>query len=228
MDVLDRVIPTLKTTGDMIAQTRKWNQGWKRISEIELRRRSIDCPNLQGTINKGVVASQRRCRAGQEQIAACKRKDAIQFNKNDNSNNAEDASGKLPPVSVGGCPPPDPEDPWGGKGSKDQEKESSQDSEEERFRKAVKFATTETKLTHFFENKSHDHGFNRILDKMGGRENDIQIKLVEEVIKQIIKHKKLPAEVAKGEVLVMLGGETICVRIFMGEGIVKIATMFVI
>lgn len=109
-----------------------------------------------------------------------------------------------------------------------QPSEQKKISDKEKFEEAVKHATTETKLTHFFENNLHDHGFNRLLNQLGGIESiDAQKKLVEQIITELMKSGNLPAEGTHGEALVSLMGETINVRLFMGEGIIKIGTMFI-
>lgn len=148
---------------------------------------------------------------------------AIEF-KQDGAGKQDNKKEFVPIVAAGGCPPPDPEDPEDNK--KKSNKEPHPDSDDEKFRKAVKFATTESKLAHFFKNNLHDHGFNKILDKMGGRGKDVQIKLVKEIIKELMKTSKLPKENSFSEIPIKILGEIIHVRVFMGEDIIKIATIF--
>jgi hypothetical protein len=95
----------------------------------------------------------------------------------------------------------------------------------DKFRKAVEHAITETKLNHFF--KKEMHGFDKLLDKMGGRDTGIKKQLVEEVVKELMRSNKLPSVGEFKDVPINIAGYSISVRGFVHEGIIKIGTMFI-
>lgn len=131
--------------------------------------------------------------------------------------------------SCGGCPPPDPNDPWGDK-KKNKIRKNKEKSEttDEKFRKAFEYATTPRKLEHFFKNNLHDHQFDKLLEQIGGIENiDAQMKIVEIAIKELMKSDCLPAEGKVADLSVQIMGEQVLARVYMGEGIIKLSTLFI-
>lgn len=99
---------------------------------------------------------------------------------------------------------------------------------EEKFRKAVEHATTERKLEHFFDKS--DHGFNDLLDIMGGAKNiEAQKKLVEKVISGLMKLDKIPCNpqgVFEG-IPIGIENEIIHARGRICDGIIKLGTIFI-
>lgn len=95
----------------------------------------------------------------------------------------------------------------------------------EKFRKAVEHATTVNNLNHYFGKQKH--GFDKILHKMGcPKDIDIQKKLVEEILYEVHKCKDLPIEGTYKDMYIIVYDVTVCVRTYVGDGIIKISTMF--
>ncbi|HEX2977740.1 MAG TPA: hypothetical protein VHO47_01330 [Candidatus Babeliales bacterium] len=141
-------------------------------------------------------------------------------------NEDSDSDSRVVSAACDGGMPPDPNDPNNWKNKK--KKKKFDESETEKFKKALEYARNPNKLRHYFENSQHDHGFDEMLDKLGGR-NDIaaQTKLVEEVILERMRIGSLPFEGSWNEVEVNLYGEKITVRCFSGDQVLKISTMFI-
>ena len=97
-----------------------------------------------------------------------------------------------------------------------------------KLQKAIEYATTKNSLKHFFENNRHDHGFNPILDKMGGREKEhVRKMFAEAVVRKLFQSNKLP-ECGKFEKLtVEVAGQLVECKGFVHEGILKMGTMFI-
>ncbi len=98
----------------------------------------------------------------------------------------------------------------------------------EKFIKAVEHATTERKLEHFFNNPNH--GFNSLLNTMGGAKNvDTQKKLVKKVIEELMKTNKIPYHpegIFEG-VSICVGEEIIHAKGRICDEIIKLGTIFI-
>lgn len=94
-------------------------------------------------------------------------------------------------------------------------------SSPEAIEAAVKHATTDNKLRHFFKNPLH--GFKSLLDK---KDRD-QILLVREIIKKLANDRSLPVLGRFEDLFVTIDGYHIQVRGSVHEGVIKIGTMFI-
>ena len=98
----------------------------------------------------------------------------------------------------------------------------------DKLQQAIAYATTENSLTHFFKNNKHEHGFDEILEKIGGIQNiNIQRQFTQDVVKQLMQSDKLPmAGVFKG-ITVNVAGNLVECKGCIHDGILKMSTMFI-
>ena len=160
--------------------------------------------------------------------AAKNRRDKIKAPEVDKKVQKVANDGPVAAAGGGGMPP---EDPWGN-GNKQQSGEGQEKppTEEEKlkaeqFRKSVEHAMIENNREHYFEQAKH--GFEELLNEMGGPELQAQQKLIEQVISQLLDLECISNKVLF-KVPIKIAGRTICVKGRVMDNVIKIATMFIL
>ncbi|MBI2774570.1 hypothetical protein HYX58_01045 [Candidatus Dependentiae bacterium] len=95
----------------------------------------------------------------------------------------------------------------------------------DKIKESIAHNTTKNRLHHFFDKEGH--GFFKLFNNIGGKNEDTQKKIVNDVIKELFESVKLPDEGRFDNLPINLMGETIYVRGFVQDGVIKIGTMFI-